>query len=152
MDLSEQYERLLRYCYMKTGNRELAEDITQEAFLRFWKAHTYRDIGKELAYLYTIAKNLCAGEFRRPHLQIVEVPEDLPAGCTSAPDLDDDVVMIQAAMSSLPEEIREMVLLRYVNDLSVTEIGKIMNMSRFSVHRKLRYALSDLRGKFEEGK
>lgn len=49
MNLKEQYEKLLRYCYMKTNDRLLAEDIVQEAYLRFWKGHHYEDTGKEMA-------------------------------------------------------------------------------------------------------
>lgn len=64
MDLKVQYDRLLRYCYMKTNDKYIAQDITQETFLRFWQSHTYEDTGKEMAYLYTIARNLCMDEFR----------------------------------------------------------------------------------------
>lgn len=35
MDLERQYEKLLRYCYMKTKNKELAEDIVQDTYLKF---------------------------------------------------------------------------------------------------------------------
>ncbi len=56
MDLKEQYDRLLRYCYMKTKDRSLAEDIVQETFLKFWQSHSYENTGKEMAYLYTIAE------------------------------------------------------------------------------------------------
>lgn len=59
MDLKLQYEKLLRYCYHKTKSKDLAEDIVQETFLKFWQSHSYEDTGKELAYLYTIARNLC---------------------------------------------------------------------------------------------
>ena len=62
MDLKEQYEKLLKYCYMKMKDRNLAEDIVQETFLRFWQSKSYRDTGKEMAYLYTIARNLCMDE------------------------------------------------------------------------------------------
>ena len=65
MDLKVQYDRLLRYCYMKTKDKYIAEDIVQEIFLRFWQSHSYEDTGKEMAYLYTIARNLCMDEFRR---------------------------------------------------------------------------------------
>lgn len=64
MDLQEQYSRLLRYCFMRTKDRYLAEDITQETFLRLWQSHSYRDTGREMAYLYTIARNLCIRECR----------------------------------------------------------------------------------------
>ena len=65
MDLKEQYDKLLRYCYMKTKDRFTAEDIVQETFLKFWQSCSYKDTGKETAYLYTIARNLCMNEFRR---------------------------------------------------------------------------------------
>ena len=64
MDLQEQYSRLLRYCFVKTKDRYLAEDIVQESYLRFWQSHSYRDTGREMAYLYTIARNLCIRECR----------------------------------------------------------------------------------------
>lgn len=53
-DLEEQYDKIYRFCYMKTKHRQSAEDITQETFLRFLEDHTYKEMGKMLAYLYTI--------------------------------------------------------------------------------------------------
>lgn len=52
MDLKLQYDKLLRYCYHKTKSEDLAEDIVQETFLKFWQSHSYEDTGKELAYLF----------------------------------------------------------------------------------------------------
>ena len=71
MDIEEQYEKLLKYCYMKVNSRELAEDITQETFLRFWQTQSYQNMGKEMAYLYSIARNLCLDYFKKKK-------EDLP--------------------------------------------------------------------------
>ena len=59
MDLKEQYDKLLKYCYMKTKDRFISEDIVQETFLRFWQSRKYEDTGKEMAYLYTIAREHC---------------------------------------------------------------------------------------------
>ena len=59
MDLKDQYEKLLRYCYTLTKDINLAEDIVQETYLKFWSSLSYKDTNKELAYLYTIARNLC---------------------------------------------------------------------------------------------
>ena len=64
MDLEEQYEKIYRYCYFKIHNREIAEDITQETFLRFFKSN-YVDNGKAMQYLYTIARNMCIDEYRK---------------------------------------------------------------------------------------
>lgn len=55
-DIEEQYDKIYRYCYFKTQNAALAEDLTQECFLKYISQNTYVERGKELAYLYTIAE------------------------------------------------------------------------------------------------
>ena len=59
MDLSEQYDKIYRYCYFKVHHCQTAEDITQETFLRYFSKNLSLDSSKELPYLYTIARNLC---------------------------------------------------------------------------------------------
>ena len=75
-DIEEQYDKIYRYCYFKTQNAALAEDLTQECFLKYISQNTYVERGKELAYLYTIARNLCMDTFRRKAF----VPLDENAG------------------------------------------------------------------------
>ncbi len=65
IDLEAQYDKIYRYCYFKLHSREAAEDITQETFLRFLQSESYQEKGKSLAYLYTIARNLCINNFRK---------------------------------------------------------------------------------------
>lgn len=154
MDLKEQYEKLLRYCYMKTNDRLLAEDIVQEAYLRFWQSHHYEDTGKEMAYLYTIARNLCVDEFRKQKLLNIEDFSDLIAYGKSEPEVTITRLTIEKALESLPEELREIVALRYISEISTADIGKIMGMSRFAVHRRLKTGLAILKKELEgeEGK
>ena len=64
MDLGKQYERIYKYLYYHLHDRHEAEDLTQEAFLRFLTSRTYRDENRQLHYLYTIARNLCRQRFR----------------------------------------------------------------------------------------
>ena len=59
LDLSEQYDKIYRYCYFKVNDRCAAEDLAQETFLRYFSHTPYISRGKQLAYLYTIARNLC---------------------------------------------------------------------------------------------
>ena len=66
IDLENQYDKIYRYCYFRLRNRERAEDVTQETFLRWLTSDTYRDRNQLLHYLYTVARNLCADESRRP--------------------------------------------------------------------------------------
>lgn len=145
MDLQEQYSRLLRYCFVKTKDRYLAEDIVQESYLRFWQSHSYRDTGREMDYLYTIARNLCMDEFRKPvHVSIEECTEP-EAGSRYGPE---EVIIQEAvreAMDKLPDDLREIIALRYVSELSAADIGKVVGMSRFAVHRRLKEGLALLK-------
>ena len=57
-----QYDKLYRYCYFKLHNIQAAEDITQEAFLRLIEISRYKEKKNPLAFLYTVARNLCTDE------------------------------------------------------------------------------------------
>lgn len=150
MDLNSHYTKLLRFCYMKTGNMETAEDITQETFLKFWESNTYKDVGKELPYLYAIARNLCADYYRRPHPEMSYVPlEDIAD--EEQDEINIDSLALKEVMKMLPDDLKEAVILRYANDYLPSEIGKIMNISRFAVNRKLKKALQLLKSGLEKG-
>lgn len=154
MDLGEQYDKLLRYCYMKVRNRELAEDITQDAFVRFLGSKGYREQGREMAYLYTIARNLCADQYRKKKELLIEDLAPDMQNCFPAEDDPEERLItslsIEQALDALTPEDREIVVLRYVNELSAAEIGKIMGISRFAVHRRLKAALKKLREELGE--
>ena len=150
MDLKTQYDKLLRYCYMKTKDRFIAEDIVQETFLKFWRSHTYEDTGREMAYLYTIARNLCMDEFRKnKDLNIDDYSELLEGGDSQEENVIDSIA-VTTALEKLPEELREIVILRYMSDMSNADIGKVMGISRFSVNRRLKEGLKLLK-KYMEG-
>ena len=152
MDIEQQYDKLLRYCYMKLRDRTLAEDITQETFIRFFESKDYHSIGKEMAYLYTIARNLCIDSFRK---QKDEMIEDLPAKIQEMPESRDKVesivdrVSIEQALDRLTADEREAVVLRFSGELSVEDIAKTMDISRFAVRRRISSALEKLRKEME---
>ena len=152
MDLKVQYDRLLRYCYMKIKDRFLAEDIVQEAFLRFWQKRSYQDTEKEMAILYTIARNLCIDEFRKTVPQSIEDHPELAACREAEPESHLDRVAVEAALEELPEDLREMVVMRYVCEMSAADIGRVMKMSRFSVNRRLKEGLGRLKTILEGGR
>ena len=152
MDIEQQYDKLLRYCYMKLRDRTLAEDVTQETFIRFFESKDYHSIGKEMAYLYTIARNLCIDYFRK---QKEELIEDLPAKIQEMPDSSDkvesivDQLSIEQALDHLTDDEREAVVLRFSGELSVEDIAKSMDISRFAVRRRISSALEKLRTEME---
>lgn len=139
--LKDQYDKIYRFCYFKVKNTQLAEDLTQETFLKFFSQSTYISRGKPLAYLYTIARNLCMEVYRKK--EILPLHENV----TAESDFEhaEASIAIRQAVSTLAEDLQEIVLLRFVNDLSINEISKITHMSRFAVYRKINYALNKLK-------
>lgn len=152
MDLKEQYDKLLKYCYMKTKDSFLAEDIVQETFLKFWKNHSYEDTGREMAYLYTIARNLCMDEFRRKRTDNIEDYPEFESTIGENPESVIESISIEYALDRLPDEIREIVVMRYISDMSAADIGKVMKMSRFSIDRRLKEGLRLLKKELQGGK
>ena len=147
MDYEEQYDKIYRFCYFRVKNAAVAEDITQETFLRFLENDTYRENGKGLQYLYTIARNLCIDEYRRQVTE--ELPEELPMEGFETM-VTEAVSMRQALLKLTPME-RELVLLRFVNEVPVNVICKLQECSRFALNRKMKQILKKLRGYLTEG-
>ena len=143
MDIEEQYDKIYRYCYFKMYDDQIAQDITQETFLRFYKQGLNLGSDKELPYLYTIAKNLCIDHFRQRTVESLgEITEEM---------IDDPTedwisnLTLRMTISTLPEDEQELLFLRYVNEISITTICKITGLSRFAVYRKLSKSLKWLK-------
>ena len=94
-----------------------------------------------MAYLYTIAKNLCIDYFRKR--QAEELSEDYPAEEFS--ENSDTKIAVRAALEKLDERHREIILLRYLSGLSVNETAETMGISRFAAYRLERAALSEMK-------
>lgn len=142
VSLQDQYDKIYRYCYFKVNNKEIAEDLTQETFLKYFSQTSYINRGKPLAYLYTIAKNLCV-DFYRNNNKNQDLDEEVPGN--------DDISVfetnfaIRQAVSTLPNDLQELLLLRFANELGIGEIANIMGISRFSVYRRLNKAFGMLK-------
>lgn len=134
---------LYNFVYRFVGDRETAEDIVQETFLRCIRhSHQFPAIEQVSTWLYTIAGNLAKTELRRrrrwrwipigPNNDDEErtsfyeplSKELLPGEQTDTHDVRASVV---EAIGELPEEFREAVLLRDLNGLSYEEISKVIN-------------------------
>lgn len=143
IDLEDQYDKIYRYCYYRLRDRERAEDVTQETFLRWFASDTYRDRNQLLRYLYTVARNLCIDELRRPASQ--PLPEELP-GRKRDPLLS---IALRAELDRLSPEDRELVLLRCVNVEPMGVLSKLYGQSRFALRRRLNGILKLLRDALE---
>ena len=143
MDIKEQYDKIYRYCYFKMYDDQIAQEITQETFLRFYKQGLNLGSDKELPYLYTIAKNMCIDHFRKRTVEsLEEITEEVIDDPTE--DLISNLTL-RMTISKLPEDEQELIFLRYVNEVSITTICKITGLSRFAVYRKLSKSLKWLK-------
>lgn len=149
------YESVLAYCRRHAPAHADAEDLAQEAFLRFVRnGRHYRDEGKPLAYLLVIARNLCADAARsRLSLQVpldeaTDPPDDAAQEGFGA--VDDAGGGVAVALAALPADLREAVELRYGQDLAVGEVACVLGISRFAAMRRIKKALSLLEGMLED--
>lgn len=140
MKIEEQYDKLFKYCYMKTRDVHIAEDITQETFLKFLSTKDYKDMGKQMNYLYTIARNLCIDYFRKK--PECELNENIPVQPIERNYIDE-------ALNKLGEEERELLFLRYTNEESINDLAIHYGVSRFVINRRIKKALANLKEVYE---
>lgn len=134
MDIEEQYDKIYRFCYFRVGNRVIAEDLTQETFLRFLNS-PYQEQGKGIRYLYTIARNLCIEESRKIKWEVL--PEDVHDEGAETSRIIEEII-VKEALRKMPEDDREILIMRYMNEESLGDISRITGLSRFALYRKLR--------------
>ncbi len=145
MDVEKIYDKIYRYVYFRVNDRTLAEDITQETFLRY--IGKYGNAGSvEIRYMYTIARNLCTDEYRRIKPEsLSEEMEEIPGDS----GISEEKMAVRQALEKLPYEDREILLLRYVNEEPAGTICKALGISRFALYRRLKNAEDKLRGELE---
>ena len=155
------HDPLTNYIYRFLGDLKECEDLLQETFLRVYRnRHSYRRIAKFSTWLYTIAGNLARSEYRKRKrrrlysLQSVnrddeeyevEIPDE-----TFSPDKHAESIIqdrhIQEALAQIPEEFREVVVLRDVQQLAYEEIADITGLPMGTVKSRINRGRTKLQG------
>ncbi len=147
--LYEMYlDRIYRFIFFKVRqDRLLAEDLTAEVFVKAWLHLSSFKKGSFQAWLYTIARNRVIDHIRTAH-QHVELDDSL---ADQKESVEDTVIraltaeQIMEGLQELSEEQREIIILRFVQDLSYKEIATITQKKEEAI-RALQYrALKQLR-------
>jgi RNA polymerase sigma-70 factor (ECF subfamily) len=141
-----------------TGDRGRAEDLCQETFLRVVKASERWEARATFrTWVFALARNLAVDEARRQAFRRTE-PLDDPARAaapseTPGPDRAAEGALLrpklEAALASLPDEQREVFLLREHAGLRFAEIAEVTGVPENTVKSRMRYALEALRAKLE---
>lgn len=121
------------FLYSICRDEQLTEDLTQETFLQAYKSLERFDGSCKLStWLCQIAKHLLYQYWNKNGKQdIVEIDEQLPAECSTEQQVLNRVELLDVLhdLHNLPEQMREIMYLRALGDLSYKEIGEIMGKS-----------------------
>lgn len=141
------YSKILLYCHYHCFDTAYAEDLTQETFVRFFtKLSDYHFRGKTLNYLYTIAGNLCKDYLKK----IKEIPLE-ETELYAEKSLEEhpftnaiNKLLIEQALKQLPDELNEVIILYYFQELKLTEISDTLGIGVSLVKYRLKQAKKQL--------
>lgn len=151
-ELYDQYaDAIFRHCYFRLNDRDRAIDLMQETFMRSWRyAMNGNEIHQPRAFLYRVANNLIVNEYerRKPTSSL----ENLDDESGFQPTTDDheqtqtrlDAELLTQHLSKLNESYREVVVMRYIDGLSLAEIAEILEESENNVSVRIHRALKAL--------
>nr|WP_285841986.1 sigma-70 family RNA polymerase sigma factor [Sutcliffiella horikoshii] len=152
-------QELLYLTYSYVRNKEAAQDLTQEVFIKCYQSlHTYKGSASVKTWLWRIAINHCKDYLRSWHFRHVSLennPNDLAIG-TSREVIEKEVIrkeedkMLAEAVLLLPVKYREVVYLYYFEEHSLVEIEEILNVNLNTIKTRLRKAKQLLKKEWEE--
>lgn len=152
--------KLYQVCYRMLSNKQEAEDIAQEAFVRaYMNLHTFDQKRKFSTWLYRIATNLCIDRIRKkkPDYYLdaevtgtdgldmysqIAVDDQLPEETIVQMELQE---RIQYEIGRLPDKYRSVIVLKYIEELSLQEISEILDMPLGTVKTRIHRGREALR-------
>ena len=142
---------ILRFSYFYLGDRQKAEDVTQDGFIRLITNHPVLEPGHEKSWLLKVALNRCRDHWRsswvrrmvlgHPAFELFPAPDQI--GSLS------DQAALAEAVNRLPPEFKEVVLLFYYQNFSVSEIASLLSIAEGTVSSRLNRARSRLKKDLE---
>lgn len=159
--MEKYYKSIFNLVYRFLGTREIAEDLTQEVFIKIYKsAARYKPQAKLQTWIYQITKNISLNELRKLKRKTVSLDEPMNIDGNEVPrEIADTSIpspreqsgqkelgkIVQQAIASLPENQRMAVILRRYENLSYEDIAKTMGCSLSAVKSLLNRAKDNLR-------
>lgn len=142
------HAKIYRFIFFKISSKEIAEDLASQTFLKCWEhLSAGNKVDKFQAWLYRIARNLIIDYFRSRE------KEELPLIYQENSEIEEIKVdpgqnltreELEKIIFNLKSEAREIILLRYIEDLSIKEISKIVDKSAVNVRVIIHRAIKEL--------
>ena len=155
MTMERHEAELIRYARSLVVDLPSAEDLVQEAFFKLCKQEPESLQGRLVPWLFTVVRNQAMDQHRResrrpraPEAEASELAGNAPTPSTSA-QARDDVRNLMTLLTTLPPNQREVVRLKFQNQLSYREISHLTRLSETNVGFLLHTALKTLRQRFE---
>jgi len=147
--ITNYYNNIYTYIVRRTGKREIAEDLTQETFLRLVNSiENYKPTGKFKNFIFTIAVNVCNDFYRKNKVSF----DDVDIDSLSESDSEDielanlgNRIVLKNSIDRLPGKQKEVLLLRFFHDMKIKDIAKITDVSIPTVKSRLSQGLGKLR-------
>ncbi|OIO46255.1 hypothetical protein COU05_03740 [bacterium (Candidatus Gribaldobacteria) CG10_big_fil_rev_8_21_14_0_10_37_21] len=152
-----QVEKIYRYVFLKTGNVEIAEDITSQVFVKGWRK--FKSLGaveNENAYLFKIAKNEIVDHYRKTTKykivsvsNVAEISEEVPT-LEEEQQVKSEIKIAKDLLTQLKDDYQDVLILRYVDGYEVPEIALMMDKTEANVRVMMHRALKELRDKMSK--
>lgn len=146
--------RIFTYCYFRVNSKEDAEDLAAQVFVRTWNYIAQgNQIDNVKAFLYRTASNLVVDFYRTSKkkkeisLDNPSVTVDIPEDASFVEALDHQFALreVRKFLTKLPEQFRDVVILRYIEDLTVAEIAHVTGITENNVSVRLHRAIDKIK-------
>ncbi len=151
LDLYTQYsDSIFRFCFMKTSRREVALDLTQETFTKFWE---YMSSGHEVqeskALIYRIATNLVIDYYRKKKSDSLDILTengfDFRFEENQSIETKFEIEQLHTKIQLLPDKYKDILIMRYVDDMSVKEIAQVYDEQENTISVRIHRAIEKLK-------
>lgn len=137
---------MARVAFVACGDRDLAEDAVQSAWLVAWrKLHSLRDPDRVRPWLLSVAVNEARQIVRRRRGPVVEIDIEAPGDPRSDPSAGIERLDLRRALAHLSPEDRALLAMRYVVDLGSDELGAVVGTSSSAARMRLSRIVGGLR-------
>ena len=137
---------MARVAYVACGDRELAEDAVQSAWLIAWrKLHSLRDPDRVGPWLLSVTTNEARQLLRRRHGPVVEVQVEAPGDTRSDPSTGIERLDLRRALAHLSPEDRALLAMHYVVDLNSDDLATALGTSPSTARTRLSRVVDRLR-------